>query len=60
MLLSKIDGSFSKSIGTKISVESGIGSKLDKDTRVNTDSKSGTKSQNWGSVSHSQSSSISF
>jgi len=54
MRLSKIGGSCSKSIETGISVGSELGSKLDKDTKINIDSKNGTESQNWGSESHSQ------
>jgi len=60
MWLSKIGGLYSKSIGTGISVGSGIGFKSDKDIRVNIDLKSGTESQNWASVSYSQSSLISL
>ena len=45
MWLFKISGSCSKSIGTTIGVGSGIGSKSDKDTGVNIDSKSRTELQ---------------
>jgi len=55
MWLSKIGGSISKSMGTRINVGLKNGSKLDKDTEVNIDSK---KSQSCGSGSHSYSSSI--
>ena len=52
-------GSCSSSIGIGISVGFEIRSESGKDTGVNIDSKSGTESQYWESVSHSSSSSIS-
>jgi len=59
MWLSTIGDSSSQSIGTWFNIDLGKWLKSDKDTRVNIESKFGTESKNWGSVSHSYSSSIS-
>ena len=53
MWLSKIGGSVSRSMDTKINVGSGNESKSVKDIRLNIESKIGTESQGWGSGSHS-------
>ena len=53
MWLYKIGGSVLRSMGIRINIDSGIGSKLGKDTGVNINSKIETELQSWGSDSHS-------